>query len=85
MGLSWLKGEMEARNLRSSGMHGAVFADPGGSGCDVFEAEHVEEGYLDDDSDPHLGCWVNSTCVRCFSGYPPLPCLMCAKSSKEGV
>ena len=34
---------------------GAVFADPGGSGGDVLEAEHVEERDLDDDGVPHLG------------------------------
>ena len=47
---------MEARNLRFVGVgDGAVFADPGGSGGDVFEAEHVEERDLDDDGVVELG------------------------------
>ena len=33
---------------------GAVFADPGGAGGDVLEAEHVEQRDLDDDGVPHL-------------------------------
>jgi hypothetical protein len=44
---------------------GAVLADLGGSGGDVFETEHVEEGDLGDNRVPHIsGCWVNSTPMR---------------------
>ena len=47
---------MEARNCALFGDgDGAVLADPGGAGGDVFEAEHVEERDLDDDGVPHLG------------------------------
>ena len=42
--------------MRSSGTgDGAVFADPGGAGGDLLEAEHVEQRHLDDDGVPHLG------------------------------
>ncbi len=34
---------------------GAVLADPGGAGGDVFEAEHVEQRDLDDDGVVELG------------------------------
>ena len=33
----------------------AVFSDPGSASCDLFVAEHIEQGYLDDDGIPHLG------------------------------
>jgi len=47
----------------------------------VFEAEHVEEGYLDDYSVPQLGVLGElDLCSVLFRGTPPFPCLMCAKS-----
>ena len=33
----------------------AVFSDPGSACCNLFVAEHIEQGYLNDDGIPHLG------------------------------